>query len=105
MSEELKLIIQWIAYPLLSIAGGLIILVYKKDLKLTKTELCLKFEGQEREMHRLDNEVKDRLDHTNTNIEKLFCILNEISMNLSEIKGKINTQDEICKLRHRDLKN
>lgn len=94
MGEEIKVVVQYIVYPLVSSLVGVIVVLYVRDLKSTKKEISLEKEEREKETK-----------HNDTNIEKIFDLLNEINEKIGDIKGRILTQEKICAIRHKGKKD
>ena len=90
MSEEIKIIIQFAIYPLLTALVGVIVFFYHRDIKETHTSIDR--EGEEREK---------AINHTSENVGKIFDILRENNILLGKIDGRLDSQERICNIRHR----
>ncbi len=90
MSEEIKMVVQLVIYPLITALVGVVVALYHRDLKSVKLEI-----GTEKADREKEN------DGHNETMDKIFTSIEQINEKLGDIKSKINVQEEVCKLRHK----
>jgi archaellum component FlaC len=89
MSEEVKFVVQYILYPIITAFVGVIVFLYRTDVKTLRKSI---------EEERVDR--KEAVEGSSEDIGKIFDVMDKMNQTLGEIKGKIDGQERICNIRH-----
>ncbi len=100
MSDEIKTIIQYAVSPLFTIVVGLVVFIYRYEVKNISEKIEKEKVARDKQIDKLENDINIKFTNNGEKIGKIFDLLSEINTKLSTISGEIKTQREICDIRH-----
>jgi len=94
MNDIAKFVIQYIVIPLITTIVLIITFLFRHESKVLHKRIDKEEKEREKQIGKLNMEMKEKITESNNHMWKIFAILQEINEKLGDVKSKISVQDE-----------